>query len=273
VAKVRVGRDGSYTWRVRALANVDPATQQPDAVGPESSADFKLDPNVGYYEGSGYVALSTMLAPYTYSIVSPSTTNGSASSSALTFRLSGEYYFRPQWGVGAGAENTLFQINSQNYSRKGFELFLKYRMKWGQGNRAWAFSPKLGVEERDYFEIFRPSLNLSVVGVNALGPSVGFDLRKQLGDKFSVGAKVAYFIPIALLSSSTIEKTGDASYRNISVGLQGLYWLSKHWGAGAGGFYEKRSISYRLNGNSNAEQVYMDGFYFFGSVLYSFGGR
>jgi hypothetical protein len=274
VAKIRLSKNGVYNWRVRALANVDPATQLPDSVGPESSAEFKLDPNVGYYEGSGYVAVSTMLAPYTYRTTSTDSTHrGSASSSALTFRLSGEYYFHPKLGVGVGGETTQFKISGKDYSRKGFESFLKYRMKWGEGNRSWSFSPKVGVEARDYFQIFNPALNLSNVGVTALGGAIGFDLRKQLGDKFSIGAKVAYFIPLILSSDSDVQKVSEGSYRNFSAGLQGLYWLTKHWGAGAGGFYDLRSIGYRLNSTGSTDQVYMDGTYFFGSILYSFGGR
>ena len=93
----------------------------------------------------------------------------------------------------------------------------------------------------------------------------------------SLGIKAAYFSPLKLTSSTsmgTLELASGANSRNISLGAQMLYWLSPRWGLGAGAYLEKRSISYRINGvntSTDPEQVFMDGTYFFGSLLYSFG--
>lgn len=274
-ATVGVPREGAYAWRVRALANV----KRPDDVaasGPQSTAEFRLDRNASYLEGSGYVALSTLLAPYTYRIVSPSTgASGSAGSSSVTLRGSGEYWFRPQWGMGAAFESTSFQIGDQGNSRIGFELVGKYRVSFGDPGRGWAFAPKLGLEERDYFEIFPSIRKLETIRSSAYGAVVGFDLRKQISEKLSLGLKVAWFRPFLLRSSQEIALNSIASNRNASVGAQALYWVAPRWAVGAGAYLEKRSISYdRLPATAPAkapEEIYMDGTYFFGSLLYRFG--
>jgi hypothetical protein len=274
-ATVSVPRDGAYTWRVRALANID-ETKTPGAAGPQSTADFNLDKNASFYEGSGYVALSTMFAPYTYQVESPATGRpGSASSSALTGRLSGEYWFRAQWGAAAAFELTQFQIAGQSFSRKGAEAVLKYRLNFGEGKYNWGLSPKLGLEGRDYFQLFAPGSAFSTFFSQVYGIQAGLDLRKAINDRFSVGIKLAYFKPLLLSSSGADSLTSDASNRNVSLGAQVLYWVSRRVGLGAGAYVERRSISYTLTNApasvTEAEKVFTDGTYFFGSVIYSFG--
>jgi hypothetical protein len=274
VAIVSLPREGQYRWRVRALANVG-EKRAAEATGAQSTADFKLDRNAAFFEGSGYVALSTMLAPYTYQVISPmASANGTAGSSAVTVRGSGEYWFHPQWGAAIAGEGTQFQIGKDSYLRKGFEGVVKYRLNFGSAKYNWSLSPKFGVEERDYFEIFPNSTAASTLSSTVLGAQLGVDLRKQLSDRFSVGVKLAYFKPLIISSSQAGPLTSDASNRNISVGAQVLYWLDRHWGLGAGAYVEHRSISYTVQGAPStqaAEQVFMDGTYFFGSVIYSFG--
>jgi hypothetical protein len=264
--------EGHYRWRVRALANID-EKHVAQAVGEQSSADFNLDKNAGYFEGSGYIALSTMIAPYTYQVISGGAT-GAAGSSAITARVSGEYWLRPQWGVSGAVESTLFQLGDGSYNRKGFELLAKYRINFGDPKSGWSFAPKAGIEERDYFEIFPNGGSAATISSMVYGVDIGFDLRKQLTQKMSLGIKAAYFKPMILSSASADKITADASGRNMSVGAQALYWLNGHWGLGAGAYLEKRSISYTLKTPSKTgqpEQVFMDGTYFFGSVIYSFG--
>jgi hypothetical protein len=273
-AIVDVPNDGAYTWRVRALANIGD-DKVPAAIGPESTSAFNLDKNATFFEGSGYVALSTMFAPYTYSTVSPSSRNGNASSSSITGRASAEYWFRPQWGMAGAFELTQLQIAGQAFSRKGFELVTKYRVNFGDGKYSWSLSPKLGIEERDYFEIFPSRSSIGTFSSSVYGLQAGADLRKALTDRFSVGIKFAYFKPLLLSSSGAKELTGDASNRNFSLGAQILYWPGRRWGLGAGAYIERRSISYLLDkpaaGVTAAEQVFTDGTFFFGSLIYSFG--
>jgi hypothetical protein len=259
---------------VRALANID-NKKIAEATGPQSTSEFSLNRNANYFEGSGYVALSAMVAPYTYELKSSSLNPvaGNMSSSSFTVRGSGEYWSHPSFGFSAAGESTRFQVGQSNFNRFGFELLAKYRIKFGEGKSGWVFSPKAGIEERDYIEILQRGGSLDS---RAFGLNIGADLRKQFTEKLSLGLKFAYFKPIILSSDQVDQLTSDASNRNLSLGAQALYWLNRNWGLGAGAYIEKRSISYTVkNGgpasSSKPEQVYMDGTFFFGSLLYSFG--
>jgi hypothetical protein len=266
--------EGQYVWKVRALANVDEKSQA-QAQGPQSTAEFKLDKNASFLDGSGYVAFSTMIAPYNYQLISPAAgINATASSSSITGRMSGEYWFKPQWGVGSAFELTNFTIGNQGFLRKGFEIVGKYRINFGEGKFNWSLSPKLGFEERDYVEVLPQGFAAGSQSMEAFGAQIGLDLRKQFSERFSLGVKLAYFKPVAFYGSGITGLTSDASNRNISLGAQCLYWLNSHWGLGAGAYLEHRSISFTVQGapaGVGPEQLFMDGSFFFGSVIYSFG--
>lgn len=271
---------GKYRWQVRALANID-SKSAASSVGPKSEASFEINKNALFVDGSGYVALSTMIAPYDYRIIHPATnTEGNLKSNSITFRLSGEYWIAPQSGLAAGIENTSFTISGASYQRRTYELQYKYRSNLSRDKYGWSFSPKVGIEGREYFFITPNPEAANVLDSSdlmALGAAVGLDIRKQFNDRFSLGAKLAYFQPLVLVGAPSGSKiTGDASNRNLSVGVQGLFWLSKRWGLGLGAYYEKRSLSYEEKpidsvAPAGANQVFMDATYFFGSLIFSFG--
>ena len=260
---------GDYEWRVSAVANEDSKVGLP-SIGPESRAAFRLDQNAAFVDGSGYVAFSTMFAPYTYAVSSPlNNVTGKVSSTATTARASGEYWFRPKWAVGFGIEDTMVGINSAVYSRMSVESQIKYRLQLSSGRYNWSVSPKAGAESRQYIMITSASASQNVM---ALGPDFGFDLRKQFTESWSVGIKVSYFFPVMLSGTPAGSQiSGDSSYRNLSIGGQGLCWLNRRWGVGMGAFIDQRSISYTTPKSTLPETISMDGTYFFGSVVYSFG--
>jgi hypothetical protein len=142
----------------------------------------------------------------------------------------------------------------------------------------WFFSPKLGAEMRSYPQIAPNDLinlrgGLSSRDIFVLGGVIGFDVRKQLGERFSLSLKSSYFFPFDILGSGTGSKfVGNESYRNFNIGVQAVYWLNKRMGLGAGGFIDQRSIGY-LSPSGGEEQVSMDGTYFFGSFIYRFWTR
>jgi hypothetical protein len=270
-SNVNVTSEGSYTWKVRALASVD-SNNVAEAVGAESSADFKVDRNAEFWDGTGYVALSTMFAPYTYNVSSPNLNirSSSLTSDATTLRLSGEYWFKPQWGVGLSAEDSFFQVDGQSFDRKDVEAVMKYRMNLTPGIYGWTLSPKAGLLSREYV-LLTPNNGFSNSGLDeskfeTFGPTVGFELRKQLSDKLSLGAKFAYYLPV----SSGVQRD-SASNRNLGLGVQALGWLNRHWGVGLGVYTENRSISHFTTSGSSPDTIYMDGTYIFGSIVYSFG--
>ncbi|OFZ22154.1 MAG: hypothetical protein A2X94_08865 [Bdellovibrionales bacterium GWB1_55_8] len=256
--------EGSYVWQVRALASL--STTESHA-GPENRSSFELNPNAVFARGAGYVALSTMLAPYSYEIISPSANRrGATSSTAMTIRGSGDYWPWPQWGIGAAAELTSFSLNRENFNRFTGELMAKYQSSISRDRFGWFLAPKLGIEARQYLSVLPERAAETLL---AMGASAGIDIRKQLSEKWSVSGKFAYFMPLSL-SGNAESITGDASYRNASLGIQGQYWLNKNIGLSAGMYAEKRSISYLPPGTTAAEQLFMDGTYFFGSIIYSF---
>lgn len=272
-AVIDVEGEAAYGWEVRALANLD-SKQAHQSSSPASTAEFEVNKAAAFSEGSGYVAVSGMVAPYNYKVVSPSG-EGKAASNAMTLRLSGEYWFFPKWALALGAENTFFSIQNEVVSRKAFEAHAKYRFKFSDKRYGWYFYPKAGPEARQYFEKFpREVTSSSSTEFTVLGTSIGFDLRKQFTDSFSLGAKTAYFLPLFLAGlPGGGALSSAASYRNLSFGIQGLYWIGEKWGIGAGTFLETRSISYVPTGapSSASEIIYTDATYFFGSVIFSFG--
>ncbi len=269
-------KEGKYKWGVRAIASVD--GKAASAVSPESTAEFDLAPDNEFSSGNGYFAISTMLAPYDYKVVSPATGfEGTTSSSAFVIRGSGEYWFKKRMAVSIGVDQAYFGIAGQQLSRMSIDAMLKTRMTLaGSGATRWVLLPKVGFEMRDYIHLTPDSTSVQGITyskVSSLGPAAGFDLRKDLGPGLSVGLKFTYFYPLSA-SGPTVaggKLTGEASYRNWNLGAQGFYWLAKNWGAGAGVFLDKRSISYLPAGKTRPEQIYTDGTYFFGSLLYSFG--
>lgn len=276
---VRVGSEGGYVWGVRALAHLD-ENKKPGAQSLEGVGRFSLDRNAVFTSDLGYIALSTMLAPYTYQLSSPlNNVQGSTSASALVFRLSGEYWVKPLWAIGLAAELATFQMSGQSFSRPTFEVTTKFRTQLSSGVFGWSFSPKVGAELRTYNYILPnnlSALNSSATGltghdISILGAAVGFDLRKQLSEGLSLGIKASYFYPVSLMSSGGVADkiSGDVSYRNFNIGVQGLYWVSRSVGIGVGGYFENRSIGFTsTGGGAEAEKVYMDGMYFFGSMIY-----
>jgi hypothetical protein len=267
--------EGTYAWGVRALANLD-ENQVAQAVGPETLSQFRVDRNAIFHGDLGYLAASVMLAPYDYQINSPANqVQGSTQSVAFVYRLSGEYVLHPQWAIASGVDYANFQILQNSFNRLSGELFLKYRMNLTSGNYGWFFSPKIGTEFREFNEIVpsdstQPNLGVTSNKISILGASLGFDLRKQFSESFSIGVKVGYFRPIFFIGGSPTgsQFSGSANQRNLSLGIQGLYWLNPTWGIGAGGYFEKRSLSFSTPNQSSPEEIYMDGSYFFGSVVY-----
>lgn len=274
--ELRLSSEGRYAWQVRALANLD-AKQVPHAVGPESTADFELDRNAVFKDDAGYIAVSSILAPYTYRLnYYSANVNGNAASSALTIRGSGEWWIRPQWGAGITYDHTFFTIGGINYNRKSWELQARARFKLTSDGYGWMIVPKLGVELREYVVLLPQggvSSALSGASGYAIGPSAGVDIRRQFSQNLSFGARFNYVLPLGLIGSlpqSTGDLQGGANFRNLSFGLQALYWWTPNIGLGLGGFFELRSISTRSTVSGQTDEVAMDGSYFFGSLVYRF---
>ncbi len=268
--------DGAYRVQVRALASMN----LPAVEGPPVVQNFALSQHALYSEGSGYVALSTILAPYTYRYASP-INGGTASASALSMvgRISGEYWFSSMWGMGGAAELLFFRINPRSFLGKVFELNGKMRINFGKDKWGWILQPRVGLEMRDYFAVSPTDLSNPSSADNRtsiFGPSLGFDIRKQIWEKFSLSLKVNYFIPLVVvetISTTPLNTFHAASFRNVSLGLQGAYWLGGNFGLAAGAIMELRSLgaSVASSPGGSPEQIYMDGVFFFGSLIYSFG--
>ncbi len=278
--EVQVPGEGYYTWEVAALANFN-VKKEPGSIGAKSEEDFELSHHALFAEGSGYIAGSLMVATYKYKVVSPLTGfGGTTKSQAMTFRLSGEYWFKTDFGVAPAMENTAVRILGKSANRGTIEIYAKYRIPLTNSKYGWFLYPKIGLEFREYIEL-RPDVNAntsSSVGSNfhfekveVAGMGIGFDIRKQFTDKFSLGSKASYYLPMGFRNRSQ-KISAAASFRNMSIGVQGLYWFRKQWAMGMGGYLEQRSIGYYPSQHASAAQeVFMDGAYFFGSIVYSFG--
>jgi hypothetical protein len=267
-----LAKEGQYSWQVRALAALSPENV-PEAESPRSSAEFKLDRNAEFTDGAGYVALSTMLAPYSYqSSVNGGAETSSATAVSATVRASGEYWVRPQFGIAAGYDRTLMLVQLSTFYRTEMELLGRYR---GVLKGAWFISPKAGLTYRDYLLIRARDPRNPDVGAygetfSVLGPTVGLDIRRQFTPGFSMGLKTAYFMPLASSTAGGVKLSG-ASLRNLTLGIQGMWWMGGAWGFGAGLFAEQRSLAYASPSRVQADEINMDAIYFFGSLVYSFG--
>jgi len=266
--------EGKVEWQVRAVASLDNGI--PAELSAPAESSFEIEKSNIFYEstaGHGYLAFSTIFAPYSLRMVNPTAGfNGSLASTSLTVRVSGEVSLGKNFGLSAGIDSTMYSISGQTFNRMEFETETKYRIELGGGaKRPWIFQPKLGFGLRQYGE-FSPSGSSVQQDLKPMagGAKLGFDFRKQFTDRLSLGIKFSYFKPLFLSGANGSSITSDASNRNYSLGAQGVYWLSKQWGLAAGLFTEKRSISYKTDAASSAQQVFIDGTYFFGSVIWSF---
>lgn len=270
---LNLAADGSYSWKVRAIASIGPSKEDL-AISPQSTTEFKIDRNAMFMSGSGYLALSSMLAPYTYVTDGNGAISARARSVAVTGRVSAEYWPWNRFGVSAGFEDTIFRLNGVNYDRNVFEFHAKYRLKLDESRYGWFLAPKLGFESRSYLHllVYSGQSTLSSRGTGAIGPSIGVDIRRQFNDRWSVGAKIAYFLPLALTGvDPSYSMTSDQSFRNFSAGVQALYWLNPKWSIAAGGYFDMRSLSYTKPGDTKKELISMDAMYFFGSLIWTFG--
>lgn len=298
--------EGKHVWKVRALAHLD-ANRSPAAVGPETTTKFELSRNALFMDGSGYVALSLMGAP-TFAEVTATEFGLQSQPVTLltgTTRLSGEYWLRPNWGIAAGVDYTSVLVQSGPFSRLAGELTGKYRMAFSNQRFGWFLAPKFGLEYREY-NYFTPDVETDAAGemvfdavtgqpvinglnntqIKTIGPSIGFDLRRQFNEKWSLGTKFSYYFPLtASDSGGSLTKSGSDNYLNLSVGAQGLYWLKPGWGLALGSYYELRRLSFvhRASGasgatadaatSSQATSVKMDGLYFFTSLIITFSSN
>jgi hypothetical protein len=270
--------EGSYRWKVRALASLD-SKQIPQEVGAESNTEFSLDRNAGFLEDKGRLSLSTIYTSYNYQADSPSrgVVNGPGVNSAATgINLVGEYWVKPQFGLGLNFLDTFFSINSMSLDQKDIELDLKYRTSFSSG---WSLFSHLGFLSRDYVILypqysFNPGTNSSYVSgtnhdsFNSIGPATGVELKKQFTDNFSVSAKLNYYLP---MGGGVLR--GSESNRNYGVGIEATEWFSKRWAYGGGFYTQNRSVSRSNSGNNGTtiDTVSMDGQSFYGTLTYSFG--
>lgn len=271
---VRLSTPGAYSWKVRALAS--------DIPGPEADASFTLSREPLTRFGEGYVALSSMIAPYGYAVNSPSRgydVSTHAMSSSL--RLSGAYFFLGRWSVGGSVESTFVNFSGINVTSNSADLSLRRTIPLGEGDHAWVLLPRLGVEERQYIQVYPDLFSgtgtfIGAAGAQSLyaaGPQVGLELRKEVSRRLSVAGKVSYFLPVLIGGgpAAGASISGLDAYRNVSMGMQGLYWLDPRWAAGVGGLLDLRSISYEVPGQSGPDQIREDSTCVFASLIYTFG--
>jgi hypothetical protein len=264
--------DGTWYWEVRALASVDQKTQAAAVEGAQSTADFNLMTTTIHPEGKGYIAFSTLFSPYTYEVTS-SALQGTSQDSALAmnYRLSGEYWPEQNWGGQVAVNQGYMIANHETFSRFDWDAFAKRQFKVGD----WFLQPKAGILSHQYFHLLRGA---AVSGfqvaekVRATGAGIGLDVRRVLSERLSFGLKLEYFLPLGISADNGGGiLDSETSYRNLSLGVQGIYWLGGPWGLGLGAFLENRSISYKPTRSDGPEQIKMDGAYFFGSIIYSWG--
>jgi hypothetical protein len=271
-----LSKEGTFHWKVRALASLD-SKQVPEEVGAESNAEFTLDRNAGFLEDKGRLILSTMVIPYNYTIDSPARGigNSSTSSAATAIKLEGEYWLKPQWGLGLSFRDEYFTLDDNSLDQKDVELDVKYRTSLSQGAYGWSLYSHFGLLSRDYVVlspnfVFNPANGTSQLGgvgnngFNTIGPAAGIELKKQFTDNFSTSAKLNYYLP---LGSGVVR--GTESNRNFGLGIEATEWFSKKWAYGGGFYIENRSADHS-NGNG-VDSVSMDGKLLYLDLIYSFG--
>ena len=277
-ASARIPGDGSYTWGVRALASVNEKNVA-EAMGGRSSTEFTFDPHAGLKQGQGYAAVSTLVAPYHYRANSPSQnsfTQNQAGSTAVGMRVAVNIgYSRigvfPSWArILFLRSTTRIWIVKTLCSTASTERIYRAAPILG------LIAPKFGLQVRQYILLTAPSNGppgatpvMSSNTFSTMGPDAGFDIRKQFSERFSLGGQFSYYYPLS--SGDGTVARGSESNRNFALGLQGLYWLNKLWGLGAGVYTENRSIAVKNSSNAAPDTIENDGTYFFGSLIYNFG--
>ena len=300
-----MGYEGKFTWTVQAVAHEGRAPSSLQAKpGPVAKLDFELDRDAMFIEGSGYIALSGMFAPFTYTLLSPARDGDLTNnlSQSIVSRIAGEYWWSADWGIGASFDYSMMPLSGniadigktvpkKIFTRYEAELVAKYRLPLANNRYGWFLAPKLGVAMREspHISIVVPTNGsdpyFSDDSYVALGLSAGLDLRKQFSDRFSVGIRTGIYIPILHVKGPTGSntKTGDL-LENVHAGVQGLFWLNSRWGLGGGAYMEKRRNRATAGFVTNAEgatasqekaskedNLTLDATYIHGSLIYRFG--
>ena len=224
-------KEGEYMWEVRASHYTEKRKIQ-QTLSEATRSTFRIKTADVFTEavsGSGYFAFSGLIASYQYTIDNPEVNQKAGMDSvSTTARLIGEYILSSNWGLDFGVDTTFFTISDQVFNRSGIEAGAKYRLAFGS-ERPWVVQPRLGLGMRNYLQ-FAPS-GTTVQASHSpwtLGGYTGFDLRKQLSEKISVGARFTYYLPVTTLG---LESGGSlTSSSNYSIGAQGVYWLGGSWG-------------------------------------------
>ena len=273
-----VRREGSYVWAVRALSGTR-VNESSQAKGSPSFGDFILDRNVFFNNDRSCAGLSFMASPYTYRFLSPTRgVAGYLSAVSLVLRMGGDNWISKQWGITWAVQYSRFTVFNQSFSQPELELGVKYRLKLDNRSKGFSFYPKLSLALKDYNLIVPVSpfysnySSFSALNIYTLGLSLGFDLKKQWSERFSMGFRAQVYLPIKLLGgdSSGGQINGGISKRNLGVGFQSFYWLGQKVGAGLGIFTELKSLSYFPATSSVQERIFMDATYFVGTILIRF---
>ncbi|HUP57948.1 MAG TPA: autotransporter outer membrane beta-barrel domain-containing protein, partial [Bdellovibrionota bacterium] len=244
--------DGTWVWEVRALASYDANRKVAAVAGTESRTDFQLETSVIHPEGKGYVALSGMLAPFNYNIDTTTPLQSPATGVGAVMRLSGEYWPKGWLGASLAINQGHMDLGDGNRTRTDLELYLKTQLSW---SAKWFFQPKIGLLDHQYLR-YLPDLSTATTQfqgrIQSRGLGVGFDLRRALSERWSLGFKFEYFVPMSLgVDGTSATLSGSENSRNLSVGLQAIWWVGPRWGLGMGAFIENRSVSYQLSTGLN----------------------
>jgi hypothetical protein len=259
-----MAREGAYKWQVRGLASVE--------LGAQSNAEFALDRNSGFWNGNGQLSFSTAYAPYNYSATSPNQNlTGHSSSAETAVTVAGEYWIKPQFGLGLSFTDNNLKQDGQSFDFTDIRLDTKYRVNLTPGSNGWCLTSSLGVESRDYVMLGESQVGgLYNNSFGTFGPQTGVELRKQMSERLSLAAMVNYYFPVG----NQIVRGGDSN-RNLGAGISATDFLTQSWGLSIGIYHENLSVIHRSDDNgglsSDPDTVSMDTTFFFGSLVYSFG--
>lgn len=277
---IHLPENGRYQWKVRSLARID-ENKKPGVVSNASVGSFLLDPYPSPARKAS-LAFGYFATPNEYKIESPTGSTALGQSSvASTLQLKGQYALSQKWTLEAGAEESFWKMGGgTDFSKFGLVLDTSYQIPLGGGTREWIFTSAVGIEDRDNRELM-PAANDTAdpnsPPIHALGPDISLELRKVLGPKTVIGAKLTYFMPVRVFvprygsfASFSGPPSPEVSYQNWGADIYALFWLAPQWGISFEAAARNNEISFHQD--AQLYQIQMNELRFGASLIFGWGG-
>ncbi len=263
-----VGRVGSFTWSVKAVAAIDRSKDSRIAGGPEAQAEFRLLRDYLSENNSYLLDSSLVLGLVDYRFQNRERNlSGSVAAREAAAQIRFDNWFETNLAYGFGIEDVLFHVNGKLNQRFAVDAVFRHRRDLSTG---FFLTFVGGLQFRQFPE---PQLGSSGAEttfheIGAMGALGGAELSKQISERWSFRLRGNYFYP--LIARGVSLGRGGKSAQNLDLGVQTFYWVTKSMGIAAGAQYKRAGLSYEREDTHrmlNLHGRFFSGYYYGSLVL------